>query len=728
MNSYTLPSSSMSVIAPTPAAGASGAKGSAGSGEPTPAFAHMLDRAHASPEPTRPAAQTGPGSSPAPGASTPTSGGDTAPVDDGTSAQPTSATPTPGDEGGQPGSIKPDTAGTDLPPSNTSTPRPPSPWHPAHAAALNAALQGRARQAGLGEGADAAPAGGAADAVEAALRDAGLGGDRRADAAASGDALADASALLAADPTLAGATPLPAADPTLDANALLMSLSARGLGAATAPAAGEAAASADSSLESRTSVTAASAALAGAGAPGDVRGDPSARTGATRGAPTSPALNAGTQLSDGAQAGPLQATGLAADAAAHTPSQPAGIDDGDRLGDGAALRTLSAGAGAAATTAASGTARGSASDAAGAHAAAGTAGHDRAARAAANPTAIRPSANGANGANGADAADGAAAAAHGAGTESRAAAADAHPATLRQAAADGSRSDRTSSASSAASSATPASGAAARDGLLAARGEGRGNGASDDSGDRSGRGNRQADASERLQTRLSTHGETAALAPAAAAALRAESLSTTETLGTRSADRGAEGASSRIAAGDAVATPGTLAWVAPAAAQTVHDTTSTDGRIAASPGNADFAPQLAAHVTTLVRDGLQQARLELNPTEMGPLTVQIQLEGNNARVHLAAENAQTRQALEQAMPQLAGSLRDSGLTLSGGGVFEQPRQQQPQQQSGQANGNGNGNGNGRGRDDGLTEPRSISVGATTGPQARRRAGVVDLVA
>ena len=42
---------------------------------------------------------------------------------------------------------------------------------------------------------------------------------------------------------------------------------------------------------------------------------------------------------------------------------------------------------------------------------------------------------------------------------------------------------------------------------------------------------------------------------------------------------------------------------------------------------------------------------------------------------MAAENGLTRQALEQSMPLLAGSLREAGLTLSGGGVFEQPRQQ-----------------------------------------------------
>ena len=99
--------------------------------------------------------------------------------------------------------------------------------------------------------------------------------------------------------------------------------------------------------------------------------------------------------------------------------------------------------------------------------------------------------------------------------------------------------------------------------------------------------------------------------------------------------------------------------------------------LAATPGSPEFATQLGTAVSTFVRQGVQHARLELNPAEMGPLTVQIQLDGDRAQVHMAAEHGQTRQALEQSMPQLAGSLREAGLTLAGGGVFEQPPRQPP---------------------------------------------------
>ena len=193
---------------------------------------------------------------------------------------------------------------------------------------------------------------------------------------------------------------------------------------------------------------------------------------------------------------------------------------------------------------------------------------------------------------------------------------------------------------------------------------------------------------------------------------------------------------SGITASEAAPTPGVLAFAASGYATdyaaTLAATRTTDGRIAASPGTAEFAPQLAAQITTFVRDGLQHARLELSPAEMGPLTVQIQLEGNAARVHLAAENAQTRQALEQAMPQLAGSLRESGLTLSGGGVFEQPRQPQPQAQGNGANGDGNADSESRTRGGRAGTGPAIGhesvIGAISAPSARRRTGMVDLVA
>jgi flagellar hook-length control protein FliK len=145
-------------------------------------------------------------------------------------------------------------------------------------------------------------------------------------------------------------------------------------------------------------------------------------------------------------------------------------------------------------------------------------------------------------------------------------------------------------------------------------------------------------------------------------------------------------------------------------------------RLQASPGSAEFAPQLGAQLSSFVRDGIHHAKLELNPAEMGPLTVQIRLDGDTAHVHMAAEHSGTREALELAMPLLAGSLRDNGLTLTGGGVSDQPR---PQSQESTPAPRTNRINRVNGTDDRSALERSLAgVGAAT---ARRR-GVVDLLA
>lgn len=83
-----------------------------------------------------------------------------------------------------------------------------------------------------------------------------------------------------------------------------------------------------------------------------------------------------------------------------------------------------------------------------------------------------------------------------------------------------------------------------------------------------------------------------------------------------------------------------------------------------------FPPALGAQVSWLARAGVHEARIELNPAEMGPVSVRIVVQGGGAQIDFQAEQAATRQVIESSLPVLAGALRDAGLTLTGGGVFE----------------------------------------------------------
>ena len=86
--------------------------------------------------------------------------------------------------------------------------------------------------------------------------------------------------------------------------------------------------------------------------------------------------------------------------------------------------------------------------------------------------------------------------------------------------------------------------------------------------------------------------------------------------------------------------------------------------------SSEFRAALGVQVSLLARAGVQQAELHLNPAEMGPVSIQIVLDGQQAQINFGADSALTRQVIEAGMPELASALRDAGLTLTGGGVSQ----------------------------------------------------------
>ncbi len=135
-------------------------------------------------------------------------------------------------------------------------------------------------------------------------------------------------------------------------------------------------------------------------------------------------------------------------------------------------------------------------------------------------------------------------------------------------------------------------------------------------------------------------------------------------------------------------------------------------------GSREFAPALGASLSVLVRDGIEHAQLKLNPAEAGPIEVRIRLDGSQVQVDFSAAQANTRQALQDAVPALAGALRESGLTLTGGGVFDQPRESRGEPQA-------NGERTGLVTIDGMSD--TVAALATPLDMPRSR-GVLDLYA
>jgi flagellar hook-length control protein FliK len=128
-----------------------------------------------------------------------------------------------------------------------------------------------------------------------------------------------------------------------------------------------------------------------------------------------------------------------------------------------------------------------------------------------------------------------------------------------------------------------------------------------------------------------------------------------------------------------------------------------------------------------MRDGIQHAEVQLTPQDLGPIRVQIAVDGTNTRVALQADVASTRDALQQALPQLSEALGQAGLSLSGGGVSDQSTSQSQGQFAFGQDGEGRGGSGGSTRG---AEGGSDGLGALAGsvrPPSTPR-GLVDAYA
>ena len=148
-----------------------------------------------------------------------------------------------------------------------------------------------------------------------------------------------------------------------------------------------------------------------------------------------------------------------------------------------------------------------------------------------------------------------------------------------------------------------------------------------------------------------------------------------------------------------------------------------------TPQSPTFAPALGHQIDVWMKGGVQHAEVQLSPQDLGPIRVRIEMEGAHARVQMSADVQSTRDALQQAMPQLSEQLGQVGLSLTGGGVSDQPAFQQSQAQ---ANADGGQGGSGR---QGAVGHATSAVGtgediamASAARQQAQRRGLLDLYA
>jgi flagellar hook-length control protein FliK len=91
---------------------------------------------------------------------------------------------------------------------------------------------------------------------------------------------------------------------------------------------------------------------------------------------------------------------------------------------------------------------------------------------------------------------------------------------------------------------------------------------------------------------------------------------------------------------------------APAATLSVH----------APVDSTDFPQGVADRVSFAVDNNWSSAKLQVNPPQLGPIDLQISVQGDHAQVMMSTHSAVTREALESSLPKLKEMLNSQGFT------------------------------------------------------------------
>ena len=85
--------------------------------------------------------------------------------------------------------------------------------------------------------------------------------------------------------------------------------------------------------------------------------------------------------------------------------------------------------------------------------------------------------------------------------------------------------------------------------------------------------------------------------------------------------------------------------------------------IEAPVGSPRFVNETAQQVTWLVKNGLSEAEIRVRPADMGPISVRIEMNQNEATISFAVTQPETRAAVQDSLHRLTEMLADSGISL-----------------------------------------------------------------
>ncbi|MEK7258484.1 MAG: flagellar hook-length control protein FliK, partial [Pseudomonadota bacterium] len=105
-------------------------------------------------------------------------------------------------------------------------------------------------------------------------------------------------------------------------------------------------------------------------------------------------------------------------------------------------------------------------------------------------------------------------------------------------------------------------------------------------------------------------------------------------------------------------------------------------------GDTEWAESVTKRVALMAGQKVSSAQIELDPPELGAMTVRVSVTGDQANVMFTSAHAQVREALEQTFTRLQDMLGQQGLQLADAQVSDQSaaRQQQGDGRGGQGGG------------------------------------------
>jgi flagellar hook-length control protein FliK len=112
-------------------------------------------------------------------------------------------------------------------------------------------------------------------------------------------------------------------------------------------------------------------------------------------------------------------------------------------------------------------------------------------------------------------------------------------------------------------------------------------------------------------------------------------------------------------------------------AQTQNVTARTELHVQSHVGSPAWRDEIGAKLTWMIDRGMQQGTLRLSPESLGPMEVRITTQNDQVSVWFGAAHADTRTALENALPRLREMFAAQGMSLTDAGVFREPPKDMP---------------------------------------------------